>query len=238
MNRSLNMNEISIYDSISKQLEKQLSNFWVDINFNRIEKKIDEAYDLCMNCLSASYDKYLNPDSFSSPRFTLHHSGCWCIFLYYLSKCLAGNPDTLCDAEMVYYLNKILHNVDWYCEINLPSHFMVQHPLGSVLGRACYGDYLFIYQGVTVGGNASLNDGKLEYPTIGNNVALLSNAKVLGKCNIGNNVIVSANSYVINEDIPDNSIVFGSSPHLIIKRDEKKIENYMRRVWRYPSGNP
>ena len=225
------MNEDLIHNNIAGQLKRQLSNFWLDFNFPKIEQKINEAYELCMNCLAASNNKYLNPDGV--PHFLLHHSVCWSIFLYYLSKCLAEDSDTLCDAEKIYYLNKILHSVDWYCGINLPFHFMAEHPLGSVLGRANYGDYLYIYQGVTVGGNISLRSGKLEYPTIGRHVILFSDAKILGESIIGDNVIISANSYIINEDIPDNSIVFGSSPNLIIKRDKEKVESCMKKIWRF-----
>ncbi len=50
---------------------------------------------------------------------------------------------------------------------------------------------------------------------------MFSNSKVLGESVIGNNVIIAANAYVINQNIPDNSIVFGQSPHNIIK------ENYI-----------
>lgn len=63
-----------------------------------------------------------------------------------------------------------MHSVDWYYEIELPDHFMVEHPVGSVLGRATYGDYMYIYQGVTIGGNISLNEGNVAYPVLGENV--------------------------------------------------------------------
>lgn len=109
---------------------------------------------------------------------------------------------------------------------------MVEHPLGSVLGRADYGDFLFIYQGVTVGGNISSSNGVPVYPTLGNNIILFSDAKVLGDANVGNNVIFGANSYVINEDIPDDSMVFGMSPNLVIKHEPEKIKEYMKRIWK------
>lgn len=129
-------------------------------------------------------------------------------------------------------MNKILHGVEWFYEVDLPPHFMVEHPIGSVLGRAEYGDYLFFYQGVTIGGNISLKDGGVDYPVLGDHIVLYSNAKVLGNVHVGNHVIFSANSYVINEDIPNDSIVFGSSPNLTIKHDEEKIKNCMREIWR------
>ncbi len=142
-------------------------------------------------------------------------------------------PDSTARAEKVYYLNKILHSVDWFCEIELPVHFMVEHPLGSVLGRANYGDFLLIYQGVSVGGNISKKTGNIAYPTPGNNIIFFLDVKVLGDVHIGNNVIFSADAYVINDDIPDDSIVFGMSPNLIINHEPEKVKEYMKRIWKH-----
>jgi serine O-acetyltransferase len=113
--------------------------------------------------------------------------------------------------DKFYYLNKILHSVDIYAEVELPPVFFFEHPLGLVLGRAEYGNNFFAMQGCTVGGN------KGKYPIIGENVKMYSNSKIVGNSKIGNNVWLSANVYVKDTDIPDNSIVFGSSPYLIIK---------------------
>ena len=126
----------------------------------------------------------------------------------------------------------MLHSVDWFYEIELPVHFMVEHPLGSVLGRANYGDFLCIYQGVTIGGNISAKNGNPVYPTLGNNIIFFSDAKALGDVHIGNNVIFSANAYVINEDIPDDSMVFGMSPNLVIRHEPEKVKEYMKRIWK------
>jgi serine O-acetyltransferase len=84
------------------------------------------------------------------------------------------------------------------------------------MGRAKYGNRFFFYQGCTVGGNR--NKGILEYPVIGENVTMYSDSKIIGNSIIGNNVLISANAYIKNEKIPDNSIVFGQSPNLIIKQ--------------------
>lgn len=117
--------------------------------------------------------------------------------------------------DKFYYLNKILHSVDIYSEVELPPVFFLEHPLGTVLGRAEYGNNFFAMQGCTVGGN------KGKYPIIGENVKMFSNSKVLGDSHIGNNVWLSANTYVKDELIPNNSIVFGSTPNLIIKELKK-----------------
>ena len=89
---------------------------------------------------------------------------------------------------------------------------------------------MFVYQGTTIGGNRSR--GQLCYPVLGNNVILYANSTILGDSHIGNNVVISAETYIINEDIPDNCIVFGHSPNLIIKNmNEEAIKAYTNHIW-------
>lgn len=116
----------------------------------------------------------------------------------------------------MYYLNKMLNAVDLFYAIDLPERWSCEHPLGSVMGRAAYGDHFFFYQGCTVGGN--YNNGILEYPRIGDDVIMYSDSKIIGNSIIGDHVKIAANAYIKNEIIPNNSIVFGQSPNLIIKR--------------------
>ena len=84
------------------------------------------------------------------------------------------------------------------------------------MGRGEYGDGFFFYQGCTVGGTRK--NGKLHYPAIGRNVHMYAHSSILGKCNIGDNVLIGAGCIVKNQDVPSNSIVFGQSPNLIIKK--------------------
>ena len=156
----------------------------------------------------------------------------WMIFLYRLAHqiFINGNGNTPKEADQIYYLNKIMHSNDWFYAIELPEHFLCEHPLGSVLGRAEYGDHLFVYQGTTIGGNRAKD--KLTYPVLGDNVILYANSTVLGDTHIGNNVVVSAGTYIINENIPDNCIVFGTSPNLTIKvKPEAQIKKYTQHIW-------
>ena len=138
------------------------------------------------------------------------------IFLYYLSHDIytCGESTVLCDK--IYYLNKIFHSVDLFYAIKLPDEFGAEHPVGSVMGRATYGNGFFFYQGCTVGGTKA-KDGTICYPEIGINVRMYANSSILGRCKVGNNVQIGAGALVKNEDIPDNCLVFGQSPNLIIK---------------------
>lgn len=207
----------------------QLSRFWYD----------NDKYDLHEFIKSALEDMEKDYSASTSNRFFCEnkivfnplYSVTWMIFLYRLSHRLyyAGLHEW---ADKVYYLNKIMHSIDWYPAIELPMHFLAEHPLGTVLGRATYGDFFFVYQGCTVGGNRK--NGILYYPTIGNNVIMYANSTILGKCQIGNNVVISANCYLINEEIPSNCIVFGSSPNIVIKnRTETEIMKMTEHIWRW-----
>lgn len=71
-----------------------------------------------------------------------------------------------------------------------------------------------------IGGTHSKN-GEIYYPKLGNNVQMFANSSILGNCKIGDNVKIGAGALIKNEDIPSNSIVFGQSPHLIIKKQKK-----------------
>ena len=218
---------MTLHERIRKILFRQLENFWDEWDKEVINRQIPEALEQ-MNknySMAASKQRYKDGNMVFDPMYT----GTWAIFLYKLSRLLflEGNNK---EAECIYYLNKVLHSVDWFYQTELPLHFMAEHLLGSVLGRARYSDYLFVYQGTTIGGNRK--GDALYYPKVGENVVLYANATVLGNTLIGNNVIISANTYIINENIPNNCIVFGHSPNIIIKEhSEMKIKELTEHIW-------
>lgn len=155
----------------------------------------------------------------------------WMIFLYRLSHEIFKNGgSTPKEADQIYYLNKIMHANDWFYAIDLPEHFLCEHPLESVLGRAKYGDYLFVWQGTTVGGNR--RNGELKYPVLGDDIILYANSTVRGDAYISNKVVISADAYIINNEIPDNCIAFESFPNLKIKqKTEEEIKSYTQHIW-------
>lgn len=216
---------------IAQMLITQLSNYGWNYDKNIVTDHLDDALERMEECMkNLAGGRFVNGENVV---FSPYHSVSYSIFLYYLSNALGKNGHTR-EAEVVYYLNKVMHANDWFYQIELPKHFWAEHPLSSVLGRAAYGDYLFVYQGTTVGGNRKNLDGEsvLQYPVIGNNVVLYANSTILGDTRIGNNVIVSANTYLINEDIPDNCIVFGQSPNIVIKKkSEAEILKMMEHIW-------
>lgn len=206
------------HDMLKMLVKKQLNNLFFLEEYEEVilDKPIETASEKSINNFSHQNNKYFWSED--KVVFNPYHSGQYAIFLYYLSNILMDVDRSL--ADRVYYLNKMLNGVDLYYEINLPDVFFLEHPVGSVMGRAKYSNYFSFSQNCTVGNN------KGDYPFFEENVTLLSGAKVIGKCTIGENSIISANCYVKDTDVPKNSLVFGSSPNLIIKnRGNLNINN-------------
>lgn len=178
-----------------------------------------QRYKKTIGCLCTSTNKYCQ--SCVTAGVNPFHSNSYCIYLYWFSRDILKQGFVEL-ATTIYYLNKILNSVELFYEVELPPIWMCEHPLGSVIGRGKIGNYFFFAQGCTIGGNKGI------YPTVGEKVSMLSNSKVIGNSHIGNNSIIAANTYIKDENIPDDSIVFGQSPDIIIKRNKSK----KNRLWR------
>lgn len=179
-----------------------------------LKNSIDEEF--VVN-LKSSFSK-INNKYFKSNKgeliFNPIHSGQKLIILYKLSNRINNKSKIL--AEKLYYLNKIMNACDIYPEVQLPEVFFAEHPVGSVLGRATYGNNFMFQQNCTVGGNRG------KYPKIGSNVWLFAGSMILGDSLIGDFVFISAGSIIKDEVIPSYSVVYGSSPNLIIKNKSKE----------------
>jgi len=206
------------YNDFFKLISAQVSN-----NFILTSKEeemlallVPKALLRTANCLKENINKYYWNET-EELIFNPYHSGQYAIFLYFLSRSAIQNSESIL-ADKIYYLNKMLNSCDLYHGVKLPDVFFFDHPLGSVLGRAEYSNYFIFQQNCTVGNNHS------KYPKFGEFVWLFANTTVIGESVIGNNVFISAGTYIKDEIIPDNTIVFGRSPNLILK--SKPIEYF------------
>jgi serine O-acetyltransferase len=204
-------------ESLKWLVIKQLENlFYIDQNeINTINLILKNVLIRTEKCFKKTPNKYYHKDK--RVYFNPYHSGQYNIFLYFLSNTIFKETKNTVLADKIYYLNKIFNACDIFYEVELPEVFMLDHPVGAVMGRAKYGNYFNFSHGCTVGGNNDL------YPIIGENVTMMSDSKIVGKSVIGNNVIIAANTYIKDEKIPNNQIVFGASPNLILKENKFKI---------------
>ncbi|MBR8537382.1 hypothetical protein KDU71_17575 [Carboxylicivirga sediminis] len=194
-------------------LKKQLEN-----NFllgSEESKLIDEVLDSVLQRVDQCFRRCKNKYYYQGGEvvFNPYHLGQYSVFLYFLSNMVWKRFGTGL-ADKIYCLNRMISSCDLFYQVELPEVFYMEHPVGSVIGRGKIGNFFCFQQNCTVGGNKGI------YPTLGNGVWLFAGATVIGNSKIGNNVFVSAHSYVKDEIIPDNTIVFGKSPNLILKQKE------------------
>ena len=109
-------------DLLEDNLRKQLSAYWTGLDLNKVCCGIPVALqkmNKCLNALSQT-NRYVWRDEevFFSPMYSVQYS----IYLYFLSKALQkvwGGIET----DAVYYLNKVMHSIDWFYGIDLPDIF-------------------------------------------------------------------------------------------------------------------
>ncbi|MBE5959661.1 MAG: transferase [Lachnospiraceae bacterium] len=217
---------------IKQVVKHQLVSLWgteLDESVIDFDNYCRRAFSLTENALKISNNKYYKSNGFSI--FNSIHN---VLFLYYLSHIVGCEADHYKEqldlADQIYYLNKMLNGCDFYWGIELPTCFLCEHPVGTVLGRAMYGGHVCVYQGCTIGGNRK--NGAIDYPVLGDYVLLYANASVIGKCNIGNNVIISANTTVLNKDVPDDTIVYEKNGNLFFKElDDARRRELFGAFW-------
>lgn len=207
-------------EDLTAYVAAQLGHFFPDreVGVGELTRYVDTALERMEANLSGQNRKYAREGG--DVRFDHLHTDQYAAFLYYLSNTihLTGGDRQL--ASKCYALNKALHSLDVYFEVELPEVFVLHHPVGTVLGRATYGNYLFVYQQCLVGMEI---DG--SSPVLGEGVVLFGGSSIIGGCKLGSNVWVSAGSLIRNRDIPENSVVSGRYPDLEIKTTQKSVLN-------------
>lgn len=211
--------ESKLMQLINNQLRSHFLPTQETISKENIEEAIYKFIYCTSNAKGKYYDNKLDINCF-------YNSDKYAIFLYYLSRVMI-EKNKIDIATHIYYLNKILHSIDLFYEVEMPSIFLLVHPVGSVVGRAKYNDYFCLYQNCTIGSDT--HNGISHYPIFGKKIIMYAGSKVIGKCNIGNNCIFGANSFIINVDIPDDSVVVGIYPnHRILNNKTNIFKNIFK----------
>jgi serine O-acetyltransferase len=165
---------------------------------------VDLALDRVSYCFDRIRRKYYQDER--GARFDHLNSDHMASFLWFLGNTAwreTGSEDL---ATRLFYLNKIMHGLDLFYSVAMPDIFILVHPVGTVLGRATYSDYLVVYQNCTVGADIDV------YPAFGEGVIFYSRSTVLGACQVGDNVVFASNSFLIDTDVPGDSVVVGQYP--------------------------
>lgn len=211
MKLSLPLSELAAY------VQRQFFSFFPD----RLEPEdvlaplVQTAVDQVAHSFSGTRMKYAFGDD--GAYFNHRNTDQYALFLCFLAQA-ANRIGAIPVAEKAYALNKALHGLDVFYEIALPKIMAFVHPMGTVLGRGKFSDYLCVYQGVTVGAN-------LEgiYPTIGRGVVLYGGSAVIGDSRIGGNCLIAAGSLIMDTEVPDNHVCFGRHPNIVMKPTRRNV---------------
>ena len=172
-------------------------------------KKITQIRALIQTDLQAAYDG--DPAAFNKPEIIFSYPGLYAIMVNRIAHelYLLGIP--LIPRMMTEYAHTQT-GIDIHPGAVLGKYFFIDHGTGIVIGEtAIIGDYVKIYQGVTVGalstrGGQKLN-GKKRHPTIEDNVTIYAGASILGGDTvIGHDSVIGGNAF-ITTSIPPNTRV-------------------------------
>jgi serine O-acetyltransferase len=146
----------------------------------------------------------------TSAVFDHLHGDQYAMWLCFLARELHLRDGAPHLRKKLFLLNKALHGCDIYFEVELPRVFLLVHPLGTVLGRARYGERLVAYQRCGIGSNHG------HYPEIGSGVTMHPGSAVLGRSRVGDGCTIAAESLVIDRDLPAGSLYIGNPRDCVV----------------------
>lgn len=174
----------------------------------------------------AGYDG--DPAAFSKEQIIFSYPGFYATYVYRVANVLYRENVPFIPRIMTEYA----HNktgIDINAGATIGKYFFMDHGTGIVIGETTViGDYVKLYQGVTLGA-LSTRDGQhlagvKRHPTIGDRVTIYSNASVLGgETNIGHDSVIGGGAF-ITSSIPANTKVSVTPPEQAIKNDNYKSE--------------
>ena len=197
---SLNPSELASY-TIS-----QLNAFFPDgdiVTLDDILPVFNISLKRLEHCFSYVNNRYFFDGK--SSFFNHLHGDQYSMWLYILSNELFLQDGNISTCNKLFLLNKHLHACDIFYEVNLPSIFLLVHPMGTVLGRGNYSDFFVAYQRCGIGSNHDI------YPKLGSHVTMRPGSAILGNSEIGERCQIASEGLVIDFKLTSESTYFGNS---------------------------
>lgn len=175
--------------------------------------------------LRAVFDR--DPAASSTLEVILSYAGFHAILAYRVAHRLKVQDIPIL-PRLISQLARWVTGVEIHPSAKIGTGFFIDHGMGVVIGETAeIGDYVTLFQGVTLGGTGK-ERGK-RHPTLGNHVVVGAGAKILGGITIGDNVKIGANSVVL-KNVPPNSTVIGVPARVIKTQGERLPDATMDQV--------
>jgi serine O-acetyltransferase len=202
-------------DALAELAVRQVNHLFPDgsaANATQLLRAADRALDRLAHCFAHVSSKYFFDGK--SAVFDHLHGDQYAMWLYLLANELFRQDGSSNVCKKLFLLNKSLHGCDIYYEVELPDIFLLVHPLGTVLGRAAYSDFLIVYQRVGIGSNRDI------FPRLGAHLTLRPGSSVLGRSVVGEYCTIAAESLLLDGDLPDHSIYIGNPRDHVVRRQD------------------
>lgn len=202
-------------DDLLEYLVCQLNTFFPDRN--EIKKaEIEKHFDLILQrteyCFSKINNRYFSDKT--GVFFNHLHADQYAMFLYFVANTLFKNGSDVSLCTKIFQLNRYLHSIDVFYEIELPDIFLFVHPLGTVLGRGKYSNYFLVYQRCNIGSNKDI------YPTLMEHVSLHPGASILGNCLVEENCKIGTGALLLDRNLEKDSLYIGNPRDFVIKKSD------------------
>ena len=219
-----------IYEEMRTQIE--IAFLYDDKGASSREEITEKARDICERFISrlpyiqkmllmdvqAGFDG--DPAAKSKEDIISSYPGLFAIYVYRIAHELYVQNVPFIPRIMTEYAHGKT-GIDINSGANIGRYFFIDHGTGIVIGETTeIGDYVKLYQGVTLGAlstrKGQLLSGKKRHPTIGDHVTIYANSTILGgETVIGCDSIIGGNSF-ITESVPAHTRVSIKSPELTL----------------------
>jgi serine O-acetyltransferase len=186
--------------------------------------KIPAIRSMLVTDVEAAFDG--DPAAFSCDEVILSYHGLYATAIHRIAHELHLLNVPLIPRMMSEYAHEKT-GIDIHPGAVIGHHFFIDHGTGIVIGETTeIGDYVKIYQGVTLGAlstsSGQLLKGVKRHPTIENHVVIYSGASILGGATvIGEGTVIGSNAF-ITRSVPEKVRVSVKNPELQFKNSEGK----------------
>ncbi len=215
MKLSLSKSELLTY------IERQSQHLFPD-NTRFAGDDVQSAFTLALERLENSMSAVTLPgyhDASGQTTFSHMHADQYAQLLYFFGNSLWNRSQNRLVCDKLLAMNRALFSLFLSYKCKMPEHFVLGHPVGTILGNADYGDYLVVFQGVTV--NTEQDENGKAAPHLGRGLFLGAHSKIIGKQTVGDRVSVGVGALLYKEDVPDDSVVLLENGKTIVRQRRK-----------------
>lgn len=185
-------------------------------------QKLPEIQKLLLKDVQAFFDG--DPAAKSKEDIIFSYPGFFAIYVYRMAHELYLMEVPFVPRIMTEYAHGKT-GIDINSGAVIGEYFFIDHGTGVVIGETTeIGDYVKLYQGVTLGALSTRSGQKLSgvkrHPTIGDHVTIYSGSSILGgETVIGEHTVIGGNAF-ITESVPAFTKVTVKNPELAFKGPE------------------